>query len=59
MLGSLDVFLEWTKYGILERSTLEVPLGSTDGLVIGCDEGIKIGSENIRVLGILLGMRYG
>ena len=42
--------------GLLEGSTLGVPLQSTDGEALGSDEGIILGFTDVEALGSTLGL---
>ena len=39
---------------MLERSVVGVPIRSTDKLVLGSDEGVKLGSTDCKLLGYAL-----
>ena len=49
MASLRDYFLE------VHWNLLMVNLGSTDGKVLGYDEGIKLGSTDVEVIGTILG----
>ena len=58
-LGYLDGFFDSSNDVKLEGLLLLHSVGSTDGKVLGCDEGIKLGLSFGTVLDTIIGNLYG
>ena len=59
VLGFCDVVLDGDKYGMLEGSTLGVPLGTPEVILLVTDGGIVLGSMDGEVLVSTLGAANG